>query len=216
MNCLTRLKDKSICLIFIAVALSLPGYLALAEEVGEVGEVEDQSVTEHDIEAEAELNVPTAPTVPAFSDLQALRDFDHDLVDFTPAPARSYQQTFKDMALSFCLSQAYHRVEKVKDDTLYTAAALHSWSRYEYDEAKDKMTHLVSEYLAKPYRHEPVTDETAVENEELEAPSHPPHHLELFLLKCLDLYHGPELEKLVKEYVIDPGRSYAEDHSHIP
>ena len=86
MNCLTRLKNKSICLIFIAAALSLPGYLALAEEVGEV---EDQSVTEHDIEAEAGLNVPTAPTVPAFSDLQALRDFDHDLVDFTPAPARS-------------------------------------------------------------------------------------------------------------------------------
>ena len=80
MNCLTRLKNKSICLIFIAAALSLPGYLALAEEVGEVGEVEDQSVTEHDIEAEAGLNVPTAPTVPAFSDLQALRDFDHDLV----------------------------------------------------------------------------------------------------------------------------------------
>ena len=61
MNCLTRLKDKSICLIFIAVALSLPGYLALAEEVGEV---EEQSVTEHDIEAEAGLNVPTAPTFP--------------------------------------------------------------------------------------------------------------------------------------------------------
>lgn len=215
MNSVDRLSNRSLLLTFITVALSLPSYLTLAEELEnrvEQVEVEVSEEEEKLADDEAEVDVEqTAPSPPQFSDLQALRDFDHDLVDFTPASTRSYKQSFKDEVLSFCISSAYQHIEEVKEDALYTAAAFHSWSRYEYDEVMDKISPLVSEYLAKPYRHEQETDE---ETEVLEvAPQSQP---KLSLLKCLDLYHSSALEKLAQEFVIDPERSYAEDHSHIP
>ncbi|MDO5666766.1 MAG: T6SS amidase immunity protein Tai4 family protein [Alcaligenaceae bacterium] len=146
----------------------------------------------------------TALAPPDFSELEKLRDFDHDLVDFSPASERSYKQSFKDEVLAFCISSAYYEFEAVKADALYTAAAFHSWGRYQLEDALDKVPTLVAEYLQRPYRDEP---------EEAEQPQMLP---QLKLLKCLDLYHSAELESLAKEYVIDPDRSYAEDHSHIP
>lgn len=221
MNSFDRLRGRGILLTSITVALSLPSYLTLAEavesregqvEVEQKFEVAASEAEEKLVDDEAELEVePMPPSPPQFTELQALRDFDYDLVDFTPAPARSYKQSFKDEVLSFCISSAYHRVAEVKEDALYTAAALHSWSRYEYDEVMDKISPLVSEYLAKPYRHEEEIDE---EVEALEVTPQP--QPKLSLLKCLDLYHSPALEKLAIDYVIDPERSYAEDHSHIP
>lgn len=215
MNGFDRLKNKGrgILVVSITIAISLPSYLTFAEELrSDLEPVEQQLEAEAQEVPEVEEVVIQQPAPPEFSVLQELRDFDHDLVDVTPAPARSYKQSFKDEVLAFCISSAYYQVDEVKEDALYSAAALHSWSRYEYDEVVDKISPLVSEYLAKPYRHE-VVDET-----ELGADAKQPEELQtqLSLLKCLDLYHSPELEKLAKEHVIDPERSYAEDHSHIP
>lgn len=214
MNGFDRLKNKGrgILVASITIAISLPSYLAFAEELrSDLEPVEQQLEAEAQDVSEAEKVVIQQPAPPEFSVLQELRDFDHDLVDLTPAPARSYKQSFKDEILAFCISNAYYHVDEVKEDALYSAAAMHSWSRYEYDEVVDKIPPLVSEYLAKPYRHE-VVDETDEATEQQPEEPQP----QLSLLKCLDLYHGPELEKLAKDHVIDPERSYAEDHSHIP
>ena len=214
MNGFDRLKNKGrgILVASITIAISLPSYLAFAEELrSDLEPVEQQLEAEAQDVSEAEKVVIQQPAPPEFSVLQELRDFDHDLVDLTPAPARSYKQSFKDEILAFCISNAYYHVDEVKEDALYSAAAMHSWSRYEYEEVVDKISTLVNEYLAKPYRHE-VVDETDEATEQQPEEPQP----QLSLLKCLDLYHGPELEKLAKDHVIDPERSYAEDHSHIP
>ena len=232
---------RALLISSIAAALSLHSFTSFAEEVvpalpvavegasaeGGINQEQPQGLDAEgaqdaqDEEAtvvvegstDSDASAETSTTAPQFYDLQALRDFDHDLVDFTPAPTRSYKQSFKDEVLSFCISSAYQHLEEVKEDALYTAAAFHSWSRYEYDEVMDKISPLVSEYLAKPYRHEQETDE---EIEELEVAPQSQPQPKLSLLKCLDLYHSPELEQLAQEYVIDPERSYDEDHSHIP
>lgn len=181
---------------------------AVSESATPVNSVEVEEQGDREAPPVAPENAEVAAMPPNFSDLQSLRDFDHNLVDFTPAPERSYKQSFKDEVLAFCISSAYHAYPEVKEDALYTAAAFHSWSRYELEELLHRVPPLVMAYLDKPYREAEQETERAVE----QSPVQPP----LQLLKCLDLYHSPELEDLANAYVIDPDRSYAEDHSHIP
>ncbi|MDK6203668.1 hypothetical protein QP097_09375, partial [Oligella urethralis] len=49
----------------------------------------------------------TQAQAPDYAVLQELRDFDPDIVDLSPASARSYQQVFKDEVLAYCISTAY-------------------------------------------------------------------------------------------------------------
>ena len=122
MNGFDRLKNKGrgILVASITIAISLPSYLAFAEELrSDLEPVEQQLEAEAQDVSEAEKVVIQQPAPPEFSVLQELRDFDHDLVDLTPAPARSYKQSFKDEILAFCISNAYYHVDEVKEDALY-------------------------------------------------------------------------------------------------
>ena len=160
----------------------------------------------------------TQAQAPDYAVLQELRDFDPDIVDVSPASARSYQQVFKDEVLAYCISTAYHESAEVAADALYTAAALHSWSRYELAAMLSQVPPLVSRYLERPYRAASRASdqpEMGAESEQL-MPQASSEQAKLQLLKCLDLYHSAELEELAQAHVIDPSRSYAEDHAVIP
>lgn len=215
MTLFNLLKGRDSFAIAIVSALSLFCFTASAAESksaqNTVTDTEPivltQTVEADDTSDTSELS-ESELVPPDYADLQELRDFDHDLVDFTSAPERSYKQSFKDEVLAFCISSAYQDHAEVKEDALYTAAAIHSWSRYELNELVERVPPLVTAYLDKQYRQ--LNQEA---EEELQQPQ---TQAQLKLLKCMDLYHSPELEELAKSYVIDPERSYAEDHSQVP
>lgn len=225
-------KTKGCLVVAMASTLSLLSLTALAEEIKSTSEdsviwlktaasdeVIEQGQRNSDDESEAAIEENESRSIPPdFSDLQKLRDFDHDLVDFSPASQRSYKQIFKDEVLAFCISTAYHDLEEVKTDALYTAAALHSWSRYELETMLAKVPPLITAYLEKPYSavDRGVTEAVESAPEQEDGQMQPPAQVKLQLLKCIDLYQSSELEDLAKEHVIDQDRSYAEDHAYVP
>lgn len=205
------LKDDSLVKVLVAFTITIVSVSSQAQQV--VDEATAVTDEQRVLVEETEESVEEIKATPQYTDLQELRDFDRDLADVSSAPTRSYKQTFKDEVMSFCLSIAYQDIAEISDDAFYTAAAYHSWGRYEFDEVLDKVPTLVSAYLNKPYRNESEERKELAEDAEQSIQTKQP---QLFLLKCLDLYHGPELEALAIEYVRDPDRSYAEDHSYIP
>ena len=204
-------QKKALTVILLTTLLSFNSF-AEETEKSELTETAAESVAQTKV-AQAEES-ESESIEPNFADLERLRDFDHDLVDFSTAPKRSYKQNFKDEVLAFCISTAYQDTATIRDDALYTAAALHDWGRFELEESIESVTALVAEHLGKVYRYEDSEPTEHVERVEGAEKTEQPQ--EVKLLKCMDLYHSPDLEELAKEYVIDADRSYAEDHAHTP
>ena len=104
------------------------------------------------------------------------------LVDAEAANARveySPSQYLKNFALSACIAQAYKSDEVVKDSRAAADGYLQLGS-FPY-EAHEEAAALARKFLAKDYQ------------------SH--SGAKLILMKCIDLFHSKELDRLAKKYL---------------
>jgi hypothetical protein len=114
------------------------------------------------------------------------------------AGARTYAQNYRDMVLATCIATAYKGDADVAKDAGSSVSALRDWTYYDFDEASHAIHDLVKDYLARDY-HNPVV-ESEVKGVRFD------------LLKCLDLYHGDELEGQVKRWVSPADHTYRQDN----
>lgn len=116
-----------------------------------------------------------------------------------PAAAhRSYKQNYKDMALAHCIGTAYEHYPKVLEDAGATTGAFFHWGHYDFDASNQELPALIDDYLSRPY--------VAKQGD----------HIRLDLMKCIDMYHSPELEALSNKFVIDPASSFVKDNPNWP
>lgn len=109
-----------------------------------------------------------------------------------PAAAlRTYGVNYKDMMLAVCIETAYKAAPVAAQDARDTAGALTEWTRYDVESATAVDEKIIDRYLARTYRGK-------------EDPN-----VRLDLLKCLDMYHSPELETRMRQYVDRPSATYA-------
>ncbi|MDO5681048.1 MAG: T6SS amidase immunity protein Tai4 family protein [Pelistega sp.] len=111
------------------------------------------------------------------------------------AAHRTYAQNYKDSALAYCISIAYKNEAKASLDASHTAGAIDVWGQYDLENSTTKIPALVNQYLSRTYHSKHDND------------------INYNLMKCIDLYHGPELEELVRLYVPEPNGSYKIDNS---
>lgn len=100
------------------------------------------------------------------------------------AGARTYAQNYKDMVLATCIANAYKNDKGVAIDAGSSVSALRDWTSYDFE---------------KSHYHNPLV-EAEIKGVRFD------------LLKCLDLYHGRELDAQVKRLVINPKRTYRQDN----
>ncbi|VWC55963.1 hypothetical protein BLA18112_00277 [Burkholderia lata] len=115
------------------------------------------------------------------------------------AGSRTYIQNFKDMALAECLATAYKREPGVSKDIGSSTSALRDWTYYDMDRAPDIIHALVAKYLARDYRNPVVESEVG--------------DVKFDFLKCIDLYHGKELDAVAKRLVPRPNGTYRAETS---
>jgi hypothetical protein len=109
-----------------------------------------------------------------------------------PAAAqRNHVQNFKDMALSSCIARAYSSSDAAAKDAAASASGFNEFTRYDAENATGRIPALIADYLARPYA-------------SFQGPS-----VRLDLMKCMDMYHEPELAALARRYVIPPERGAA-------
>ena len=109
------------------------------------------------------------------------------------AGSRTHEQNYRDMALALCIAHAYPASRAVAADVGSSYNALRDYALFDLDKSPSAMGSLVDAYLGRDY-----TNPLA----EAEVPG-----LRFDFLKCLDLYHGTELDRLVEELVIEPMNS---------
>lgn len=109
------------------------------------------------------------------------------------AGARTHAQNYKDMVLAECIATAYKNEPEAAKDAGSSVSALRDWTEYDLEKAPDAIKALVDSYLGRDYRN-PLVDS--------EVPG-----VRFGFLKCMDLYHGKELDGQVKRWVIDPSRT---------
>lgn len=117
------------------------------------------------------------------------------------ASARTYAQNFKDMVLAECVAEAYRREPMATRDAGSSVSALRDWTYYDLEQGPDAIRALVEQYLARNY-YNPLAEPEA-------------KGIRFDFLKCLDLYHGEELETLTKRLVINPDRTFRQDNSEV-
>ncbi|TGN93369.1 type VI secretion system amidase immunity protein Tai4 [Burkholderia sp. USMB20] len=110
------------------------------------------------------------------------------------AGSRTYIQNFKDMALAQCLATAYRQESAVSKDIGSSTNALRDWTYYDLERAPDVVRALVAKYLARDYRNPVVESEIK--------------DVKFDFLKCMDLYHGKELDAAAKRLVLRPNSTY--------
>ncbi|KVL37720.1 type VI secretion system amidase immunity protein Tai4 [Burkholderia sp. MSMB1835] len=118
------------------------------------------------------------------------------------AGSRTYLQNFKDMVLAECLATAYEQTPGVSRDIGSSTSALRDWTYYDMERAPDVVHALVAKYLARDYRNPVVESEVA--------------DVKFDFLKCIDLYHGKELDAAAKQLVSRPNRTYRAEHPPKP
>ncbi|WP_176045332.1 type VI secretion system amidase immunity protein Tai4 [Burkholderia sp. BCC1644] len=116
--------------------------------------------------------------------------------------SRTYLQNFKDMVLAECLATAYKQAPGVSKDIGSSTSALRDWSYYDMERAPDVIHALVAKYLARDYRNPVVESEVS--------------DVRFDFLKCVDLYHGKELDAVAKQLVLHPNRTYRSEASRKP
>ena len=117
----------------------------------------------------------------------------------TSAPAdarhRSYLQNTKDAALAGCIAQAYRTSPDASTDATATAGGyMQNFTDFDIERGGAKLSALIARTLAQPYP-------------SVQGPS-----VRLDLMKCLDMYHGRELDALVRRYSAHPDHTYAQDY----
>lgn len=118
------------------------------------------------------------------------------------AGSRTYLQNFKDMVLAECLATAYKQAPGASKDIGSSTSALRDWTYYDMERAPDVIQALVAKYLARDYRNPVVESEV--------------RDVKFDFLKCIDLYHGKELDVAAKQLVSRPNRTYRTEHSPKP
>jgi len=109
------------------------------------------------------------------------------------AGGRTYAQNYKDMVLATCLAQAYEGTQ-AGQDLGSSVAALRDWTYFDMDKSTEPREALVKEYLDRDYANPLAESEVK--------------GVRFDFLKCLDLYHSPELQKQVDAYVAEPDNTY--------
>ncbi|MCA8000002.1 type VI secretion system amidase immunity protein Tai4 [Burkholderia metallica] len=118
------------------------------------------------------------------------------------AGSRTHLQNFKDMVLADCLATAYKQAPGVNKDIGSSTSALRDWTYYDLERAPDVIQALVAKYLARDYRNPVVESEV--------------RDVKFDFLKCLDLYHGKELDAAAKQLVLRPKGIYRAESSPKP
>ncbi len=106
------------------------------------------------------------------------------------------------MVLAECLATAYKQAPGVSKDIGSSISALRDWTYYDMERAPDVIHALVAKYLARDYRNPVVESEVG--------------DVKFDFLKCLDLYHGKELDAVAKPLVLHPNRTYRSEASRKP
>jgi hypothetical protein len=103
------------------------------------------------------------------------------------AISRTNAQNYKDRALASCISAAY-KGSPAGEDADITKSAFLEWTDYDDDKGNPATDQLVEKYLRRDYSN-PVEGYAGAK---------------FNLLKCLDMYHSPELDEQVRKYVPHP------------
>jgi hypothetical protein len=115
------------------------------------------------------------------------------------AGLRTYKQNFKDMVLATCIAKAYQDEPRTSADVGSSVSALRDWTYYDLESGPDVIGALVNNYLKKDYSNPLVEAEIK--------------GIEFNFLKCLDLYHGNDLEDVAARLVFDPEQNYRSKQS---
>jgi len=107
--------------------------------------------------------------------------------DAIEALQRTNADNYKDRALASCLAVAY-KDSKAGQDANVTASAFGEWTYYNWKQGNAAVDALIERYLRKDYSN-PVEGYAGAGFD---------------LLKCLDMYHSPALEELVRIHVPHP------------
>ncbi|AEG71923.1 type VI secretion system amidase immunity protein Tai4 [Ralstonia solanacearum] len=99
------------------------------------------------------------------------------------------------MVLATCIANAYRSDKDAAEDAGSSVSALRDWTRCNMEKSPDAVRSLVDRYLARNQAN-PLADA------EIKG-------LRFDFLKCLDLYHSPELAALARRIVIHPGHIQA-------
>ncbi|WP_321785328.1 type VI secretion system amidase immunity protein Tai4 [Burkholderia pyrrocinia] len=118
------------------------------------------------------------------------------------AGSRTYLQNFKDMVLAECLATAYKQEPGASKDIGSSTSALRDWTYYDMERAPDVIHALVAKYLARDYRNPVVESEVG--------------DVKFDFLKCVDLYHGKELDAVAKKFVLRPNSTYRTENPRKP
>jgi len=118
--------------------------------------------------------------------------------DSPQAGARTYAQNFKDMVLASCLAKAYRHEPGAATDAGSSVSALRDWTYFDMEKSPEAVEALVDDFLARDYANPLVEAEV--------------RGVRFDFLKCMDLYHSKALDKLVKQLVIYPKRSYRQEN----
>lgn len=110
------------------------------------------------------------------------------------AGLRTYRQNFKDMVLATCVAEAYRDEPRTSADVGSSISALRDWTYYDLESGPDAIGNLVNDYLKKDYSNPLVEAEIK--------------GVKFSFLKCMDLYHGNDLEEVASRLVIDPEQTY--------
>ncbi|WP_239427766.1 type VI secretion system amidase immunity protein Tai4 [Snodgrassella communis] len=110
------------------------------------------------------------------------------------APKRTIIQNYKDMVLAFCIADAYHDDKLAAIDAGSSVSALEEWTYYDLEESTKAIQNLVDTYLSRNYFNPLVEAEIK--------------GIKFDFLKCLDLYHSKDLNKLAKRMIEYPHETY--------
>lgn len=109
--------------------------------------------------------------------------------NMTPDAAnRSYTQNYKDMVLATCIANAYHEDKSASFDAGSSVSALQEWTYYDLEKSPLAVRKLIADYLSRDYSNPLVEHEVK--------------GVKFNLLKCLDVYHSKELQKLASSLVL--------------
>ncbi|AXK62424.1 T6SS amidase immunity protein Tai4 family protein [Burkholderia sp. IDO3] len=114
------------------------------------------------------------------------------------AGSRTYLQNFKDM-LQVVVGPVAQRVRAAADILAHGGCLLVGGSQtLREHHAPDVVHALVAKYLARDYRNPVVESEV--------------RNVRFDYLKCMDLYHGNELDAAAKKLVLRPNSTYRAEH----
>lgn len=105
---------------------------------------------------------------------------------------RTFIQNYKDMVLGNCLAQAYGDIASM--DAGSSVSALIEWTYYNMDKSIDEEIRIIDSYLSRNYLN--LLAEAEIKG------------IKFDFLKCLDLYHSKDLDKLAKKMIEHPQNTF--------